>query len=246
MTLPAKMMMVTGSDARKAEAAISGLGENPNMDAVMIDYDDNTVYVEYIAAGYVTGDDWTEMDAASLLRTIKENTVAANVKRRAAGIPAHFVDGWIWKPTFDHTSGTVFWAINAHDENGTKFVNAIALRLGRNGYTKLTFVPDDVANIDAIYGIKDLHEFDTGFRYADYVTGDKLAGFGVASLVAAHAGGKISKGWGAVIAGVFLMLAKKAWFVLLLPFAFIGKLFRRKKRVLEIASSDTERAEPHF
>ena len=40
------------------------------------------------------------------------------------------------------------------------------------------------------------HSFDAGYRYEDYTTGEKVASYGIAALVAASVGGKIAKATG--------------------------------------------------
>ena len=45
------------------------------------------------------------------------------------------------------------------------------------------------------------YSFDPGFRFSDYVQGDKLAGYGIAALVGTAAGATIAKtvGFGAIL-----------------------------------------------
>ena len=54
----------------------------------------------------------------------------------------------------------------------------------------------------------------------------KVAAYGIGALLAASMGIKgIAK---AGFMATIMLFAKKAWFVLLLPFIFIGRLFNRK------------------
>jgi uncharacterized membrane-anchored protein len=79
-----------------------------------------------------------------------------------------------------------------------------------------------------LQAVIDSHGYDEGFRYADYVEGDKLAGFGIGALVAATAvGSKPGKGVIAAIVGAVVLIAKKAWFVVLAGLAAIGAFFKR-------------------
>ena len=50
------------------------------------------------------------------------------------------------------------------------------------------------------------HSFDPGVRYSDHISGDKLAGYGIASLVAVVAGAKVAKAAGL---GALIVLLKK-------------------------------------
>jgi len=118
------------------------------------------------------------------------------------------VKDWLQQPTLDRDGNTVRWAIAA-DDGSTPIVNAVALRLGRRGFEKLTWVGDADAyraqggELDLMLGS---HTFDPGFRYADYVTGDKVAAYGVGALVATLVGAKFAKI--GLFAGLLVLLKK--------------------------------------
>ena len=67
-------------------------------------------------------------------------------------------------------------------------------------------------------------KFEDGYRYSDYKSGDKIAAAGIAALVAASFGVKGATQVAAVGKGLL-----KFWWVLLAPFVFIGRLFRKNK-----------------
>ena len=68
--------------------------------------------------------------------------------------------------------------------------------------------------------IKDDYVFNDTHQYSDFKQGDKVAAYGIGALLAASMG--IAK------AGFMAHFCKKTWFILLLPFIFIGRLFNRK------------------
>ena len=72
------------------------------------------------------------------------------------------------------------------------------------------------------------HSFDPGYRYTDHTTGDKVATYGIASLVAGTLGAKIVK------AGGFLVLLKKfgGFFM-----AGIAAIFYKLRRIFGRKSS---------
>ena len=74
----------------------------------------------------------------------------------------------------------------------------------------------------------DDHSFDAGFLYADYEQGNKMAGFGLASLVALTAGSKNGKGVAAGLMATLLIFAKKLWFIIFLPFVFLWEKIKQK------------------
>jgi uncharacterized membrane-anchored protein len=86
------------------------------------------------------------------------------------------------------------------NDKDSHWANAVALRLGRAGYTELTWV-GSIDGFKTAGGRPDLlnealgsHAFEEGFRYGDYQKGDKVAAYGIAGLVATALGLKFSKG----------------------------------------------------
>ena len=70
------------------------------------------------------------------------------------------------------------------------------------------------------------HKFDAGATYADHISGDKLAGYGIASLVALAAGAKVAQAAGLLILvkkfGIFILAALTG------AVAWAKRKFRRK------------------
>ena len=64
--------------------------------------------------------------------------------------------------------------------------------------------------------------YDEGEMYSNFKTGDKIAAVGIGALLATTLGVKALKP--GLLVGLALLL-KKFWFIILLPFVFIGKLF---------------------
>jgi uncharacterized membrane-anchored protein len=137
--------------------------------------------------------------------------------------------GWAQEPIYEKSSRTAYWAIKVKDETGI-IVNAIAVKLGRNGFSKLIWVgvaEEFSSSENLLREALNNYKFKNGFRYADYSSGDKIAAFGLASLVAVTAGSKSGKG---VVAGIFatlLIFAKKLWFLIFLPFVVGWKWIKR-------------------
>ena len=70
--------------------------------------------------------------------------------------------------------------------------------------------------------------FDEGFRHSDYKSGDKVAAVGIGGLVAGTLGVKALAKAGAF--AKFLPLLLKFGWILLIPLAFVGKLFGGKSQ----------------
>lgn len=222
LILPEHHVALIGKDANQAEALLGGLSNN-EIEAITYREDlDNSVIFESFQDGYITIDDWGDIDSKALLASISENTEIANKERVKFGSGEIHVVGWLQEPTLDRNTNTVYWAIEASSDEGS-VVNSVALRLGRTGYEKLTWVTDKALYVPfggELETMLQAHKFNPGYTYQDYAKGDKLAGYGIAALVAATVGGKILK------VGGFMLLLKKFGGVVL---AAIGALFYKFK-----------------
>ena len=232
--LDERFALILGDDARTYFELVNGEARE-QIEAVLIDNVELTeAYYAYSDIGYVTLDDWKDVDPDDLMEGIKRATDEANRTRREVGIPEVRVRGWVTQPTLDRDAGMVYWVIEAQTADMT-LLNAVALKLGRQGFEMVTWVVTPqyyMANSDELTEIANRLTFMPGQRYADYETGDLLAGFGIASLVATTVGASSSKSKGVVAAVIaFLVLVlKKAWFVVLGVIAGGIAVFRRKRR----------------
>jgi uncharacterized membrane-anchored protein len=212
--------------------------EYPNAEAAILNVDENTqIIFEYFDSGYVDIDDWSELDPDDLLKAIKENTKIANKSRVKNGIGAVHVKDWLVEPSLDKENNAAYWAISVTDA-GQEVVNTITLKLGKEGYEKLIWVgPKELySNSDGLLDtMLEGHKFDQGFQYADYSIGDKVAAFGIASLVAVTAGGKSKTAKATLSAiGIAILLFLKKFIIvpIVIAFgvlwAFIKKVFSKK------------------
>ncbi len=236
--LPDGLGILLGEDARQFLFLNNGT-EYPDADALVINPDTmEQLIFAYSESGYVQDNDWSDLDAELLLEGIAESTEEANIERTKNGFEELKIIGWAQKPIYDKTSRTAYWAINVNDKESGPIFNAIALKLGRRGFNKFIWVggsdqfnPSESLLKEALNNYK----FETGFRYADYSTGDKIAAVGLASLVAVTAGSKSGKGVVAGILAMVIIFAKKLWLLIFLPFVFVWswvkKLFTGKKEL---------------
>jgi len=225
LSIPSGYYSVFGADAKKYYL-LGQCSESSDIEAVVLSEDFNSeIYFSYFDTGYISIDDWSDIDSSSLLETIKENTKESNIERRNCGRGDLTVIGWVQEPILDRHTNTVFFCTELIGEDGEILVNAKALRLGRKGFEGVTWVTDK-DSYSHFGGELDVmlraHSFNPGHRYSDFSKGDKIASYGIASLVAATVGGKIVK------AGGFLLLFKKLWGFL---FAGIGALLFKAKKL---------------
>jgi len=227
LRIPEEFAALTGDDARKLDTFWNG-ASYARVEAI-IKSDDGTdaLLFSYENDGYVSIDDWEQIDPKELLQSIRDGTEESNLARKENGIsPIHTI-GWVEEPYLDRETNTVHWVTELEDEEGViPFVNATALKLGRRGYERIVWVTDKPS---FLYGdtefssLLSMFDYQTGDRYADYSHGDKIASYGIAALVATSAGAKLLKSTGLLLvlkkfgvyifAGFSAIIYKlKAWF----------------------------------
>jgi uncharacterized membrane-anchored protein len=232
--------LLLGADAQRYSWLASGV-EFPSTEAVLT-YDSSgaksEVYYEWRDEGYVDDSDWADVDADELLQQYRDGTEESNDERIANGMEPMRVVGWLEPPHYDKASRTVTYAIELKDNNSS-WTNAVALRLGRGGYTEFTWVGP--INLFQSAGGRPVllnealasYKYDEGYRYLDHQDGDKVAAYGIAGLVTAALGVKFGKG---LITGLIaVVLAGKK---ILIPVVIaLGGAFARFRRRLFGADS---------
>jgi uncharacterized membrane-anchored protein len=230
LALPDGYLAVVGGDARRF-ITLSGDPAQPDAEAVVLSpkFEDEVIF-EAVNEGYVSLDDWRNIDPDTMMNSIRENTEEANKTRKQQGVEEVHVVGWLQHPTLDRQTSTVYWTIEGISDSG-HIVNSIALRLGRNGYERLNWISDKARYVP-VGGQLDVmlrvHSYEPGTRYTDFAPGDKTAAYTITGLVAAVAGAKVVK----AVAGVGLLILIKKFGVVVFGAAIaalykIKSLFRR-------------------
>src|SRR4029453_10337996 len=174
---------------------------------------------------------WSDIDQDALLRDMRAARQAvSDERRRNGGQGPMYTVYWLIPPTYDPVKKEARWAIE-FSVNGELFANLQVIKLGRYGYHRTTWA-GPASGVDSmprfLQTMLNSPSYDAGHRYADHVEGDKLAGFGIGALVRATAiGSKPDKGVSAAIFGGALLLANKAWLVILAAVGGIGIFFKR-------------------
>jgi uncharacterized membrane-anchored protein len=230
LKLPQGFDILMGADAERLAFLDNGV-EFPQTEAIL--YEPQTgayIFVDYFDDGFVDDDDWSDIDPADFLQQMQEGQRSSNKERVANGQEAFEIVGWVEPPTYDTTSHVAHYVVEMGNERA-HWVNAVAVKLGREGHHEVTWVgPLDIFKSDGPRVLKtalDSHSYDDGHRYADFKDGDKVAAYGIAGLVAAVAGVKLSKG---LLAGLFafLAIAGKKLAILVVPAAIgIGAAVKR-------------------
>jgi uncharacterized membrane-anchored protein len=228
LNAPEPVKQLVGPDAVTLWEALNGLEAPTNTEAALYDPASQTlVFYQKLGDGYVKLDDWSEVDADAMLKSVTENTEADNERRKTAGLAAVHVVGWLERPHLDRASNTVRWSFEARDEQAGPLVNSIALVLARDGFEKLIWVGPTIGTDtpELLKIAQASFAFPAGRRYADFQAGDKVAEYGIAGLVAAVLGAKAVSKLGLLAA--VAVFAKKFWFLLFLPLAVGWRWLKR-------------------
>lgn len=194
---------------------------------------DNVMFKQPVSDGYVKLDDWNSTDLSEEIRGIEEDYIeSVKNQSRRLGQTITF-DGWLLYPTVDASRNALYYA-TILNWSGNRTINVRVSLFDRHGYVPFDIVPSDpflaakdvkTLVLETINSYKPL----AGTSYAEFVSGDKVAGYGALGVLATMLGVKYGKGVFAGVAAIALLILKKAWFVIFLPFVWIASLFRRKK-----------------
>ena len=191
------------------------------------------VIVTYEEEGYVKDKDAEKIDYADLLKQMQKDTREANKQREKEGYAPIELVGWAAPPRYDKELHKLYWAKQLKFSGGGEDTLNYNIRiLGRRGVLVLNAVaamsqlPEIEANAPKILAAID---FNPGNRYADFseASGDKVASYGIAALVAGGVAAKLGlfKGlW------IFLLGAKKFVIIAVVAVAaWVRKLFGKNK-----------------
>ena len=186
----------------------------------------------YTDSGYVKTDDWTDVDPDKFIKEMIENYKASNSTRQQNGQATVMDVTWKKKPYLDGTYNSVYYAFNVTWSDNSSTVEGTAIILGKEGYTTASYVGGtDGYQEQLLLNLSKIHKFNTAKEYKDWKSGDKVAAAGIGALLATTLGVKALKP-GIIAAG--LLLFKKFWFIIVLPFIWLGKLFtgsdKKKKK----------------
>lgn len=208
---------------------VMDLTENPTSGrelGVLVPNTENDVWFvvfEFDPIGYVENASKEELDAEAILTSLQKGTEASNEERKRRGWEAFHVVGWSKQPFYNPSTNNLTWAIRGKGDNSpAETINYSVRILGRRGTMNVDLVmtaDQSGAVIPVFENLLGGFQYQTGSRYADFVSGDKIAAVGLTALVAGGAGavaaqtGLLSKFWKLIVAafvaiGAFL---KKIW-----------------------------------
>lgn len=183
------------------------------------------IVFEFNDVGYVKDDDHDKLDADALLTSLKNNTESANKERANHGWPAYHVTSWYKAPFYDVTSKNLTWAMQGYSVEDNKqepSVNYSVRILGRRGTMSADLVLGPSIVDEVVPTFESLisgFTFVQGSSYAEFRAGDKVAEYGLATLIVGGATaiaaktGLLAKLWKVIIAVIAALIAflKRAW-----------------------------------
>ena len=231
LSVPEGFRYLNGADANKVIVNLWGNppGQQPlgllMPDMSPISRDAWAVIITYNEDGYVKDNDAAKIDYSNLLRQMQKSIHDANSERTKQGYPTMELIGWAEPPRYDSATHKLYWAKELKFGNETgNTLNYNIRMLGRRG----VLVLNAVASMDQLSQIEQKTpeilsaiDFNPGNRYADFsaASGDKVATYGLAALVAGGVAAKLGlfKGLWVLILGakkfiIIAALAVAAWF----------------------------------
>jgi uncharacterized membrane-anchored protein len=186
-------------------------------------------------SGYVSDEDAATIDYDQLLADLQEEARQESRQREREGFESVELVGWATAPRYNADTHRLYWAREL--KFGGTDVNTLNYNirvLGREGVLVMNFIAD----IDALDQIEaaapavlEVASFAPGKRYEDFDPSvDRMAGYGLAGLIAGGAGALALKKTG--LLAVALVFLKKGWVLLVAAGAgiltWIRGLFRGK------------------
>ena len=191
------------------------------------------VTMDYSEDGYVKDGDAGKINYDDLLKQMQKGIAERNKTRQEHGYPAITLVGWAAPPRYDAAAHKLYWAKQLKFEGERQDTLNYSIRmLGRKGVLELNAIAsvDQFTEIDAqtpqILGMVDFKE---GSRYADFDPKvDKVAKYGIATLVAGGALALAAKAGFFKVILVALLAAKKFIIIgVIAVVAFVKKFFKR-------------------
>lgn len=191
------------------------------------------VTIDYSEEGFVKDNDANKINYDDLLKKMQKGVSEENKERKKEGYPTVDLLGWAAPPHYDTATHKLYWAkkLKFEGEDGNTLNYNIRI-LGRKGVLELNAVAglDQFEAIDKqtpeILGMVDFKE---GNRYADFDPKvDKVAKYGIATLVAGGALAAAAKFGLLKGLWIFILAAKKFIIIGIVALAaFFKKLFKR-------------------
>jgi uncharacterized membrane-anchored protein len=176
--------------------------------------------------GYVKDDE--AIDPDQLLQSLQRSNRNSIEERKRLNLPILYLEGWSVPPHYDVQTKRLEWGTRLRGEKNSLIVNYSIRLLGRTGVVNAVLVsePQDLqADLQEFRTALNGFEFNPGFRYAEFRSGDRVAELGLGALILGGAAAAAAKSGAAK--GFFKLIAIGALGLLAAAVAFFKRLFRR-------------------
>lgn len=223
----------TGTQGAQDLLEIYGNPPNSGILAAIVPEDEEadwTLVFQFDDIGYVDDSDRDALDAEALIKAFRDGIPAGNRERRSMGLEELHGMGWQVPPFYDPQTNNLTWGLKLDFASGSAINYDIRI-LGRRGVMQATLVGAPETYAAALPQVKTLladFSYLSGNKYAEWSQGDKVAGVGLAGLVAG--GGVVAAAKTGLLAKIGLILAKggKGLIIgLIVLFATLGSFFKR-------------------
>jgi len=147
------------------------------------------ILFDYYPLGYISDNNFKNVNAAQLLTQMKNRTESQNSDRRANRNPAIKVIDWLEKPDYAPTTNRLTWSVLTGEQqsNGGQGVNYDTVLLGRKGFFHVLLVTTADSfkmRRPEIAALLSTFEFNQGSRYSDFnSTTDRVANCSLDALL---------------------------------------------------------------
>lgn len=214
LNLPESVAFAGKADTQKLLESMGNVPNGSELGMVVPKAEDQDwiIVFDYDEIGYIKDAEKEEIDADAILKSIRQGTEQSNQERKKRGFTGLHVTGWAEAPHYDPRTQNLTWAALHKTDEGHQGLNYNVRLLGRSGVMSVTLVeePEELAaakpSVDEVIRA---FSFKRGKTYAEWKPGDKVAEYGLATLVAAGAGAAAVKlGFFGVIAKLFAKMGK--------------------------------------
>jgi uncharacterized membrane-anchored protein len=153
------------------------------------------ILFEFEDIGYVKDADKEKLDAAEILKSLREGNEESNKARKERGWGAIEITGWHTPPFYNAKTNNLEWCIQGRSGDHT-IVNYNTRILGRHGVMSANLLADPEKLNETLPVSKKLlagFSFVEGKRYSQFLPGDKVAKYGLTALVVGGALGVAAK-----------------------------------------------------
>lgn len=223
----------TGTQGAQDLLEIYGNPPNSGILAAIVPEDEEadwTLVFQFDDIGYVDDSDRDALDADALIKAFRDGIPAGNRERRSMGLEELHGMDWQVPPFYDPQTNNLTWGLKLDFASGSAINYDIRI-LGRRGVMQATLVGAPETYAAALPQVETLladFSYLSGNKYAEWSQGDKVAGVGLAGLVAG--GGVVAAAKTGLLAKIGLILAKggKGLIIgLIVLFATLGSFFKR-------------------